>query len=895
MLFTFLRKIKQKRQWRSLVSGLLALTLSLAIYSYSEIQAQTPESASVLIKESQEYYDRGQFVAATQALQQAVQIYQKSGEPLQQARALSLLSLAYEQLGEWQQAETTITQSLSILDRLPESRESKPQNQSLQDLVRAQVLNRQGRWQLARGQAEAAVKTAEKAEFFYTRSGDTQGIFISKINQAQAWQTLGFFRRTNKILDELAQQLESQPLSLIQVSSLNSLGSLFRQQGKLERSSKIFSKSLALAQKLALDSEISQVLLNLGNTKQALASQARNLNDLERANNYQQQALEHYQQAIATATFPLDRIQAQLNQFSLLTASERTLKQKPNPNLVAQNFISPITQTLKELPASRQTIYARINFARNLMKMPSASKYEPIITAILNNAIAQARNFKDSRSESSAIGTLGQFYEQTERLQLAEKLTNSALAIAQGINAPDLSYKWEWQLGRLLAQEQRNQQAISAYTEAVNNLQLLRRDLVARNLDAQFSFREQVEPVYRQLVGLLLQSGETGEPSQQNLRQARKTIEALQLAQLENFFRSACLDAQPEQLDRIVESEPTTAVFYPIILPERFEVIVKLPGQSKLEHYKSDRSETDVKAILTQLQQYLKEPDRSSDVRKLSQQLYSWLIQPIATKLEASQIKTLVFVLDGALRNIPMGVLYDSGQQQYLLEKYAIAVAPGLQLLEPKPLSGKNLNALIGGLEEQRQVEGKEFSRLNNVGLELRQIQSQVNKSEQLFDRSFTTDNLRDLIDAKDFSVIHLATHGQFSSQLEETFILTWNQLLKIADLDDLLQLNNPQRNNIELLVLSACETAAGDERAALGLAGIAVRAGARSTLAALWAVDDLSTARLMGEFYRQLATNQISKAEALRRAQLELWKEPSQDWQRPYFWASYVLVGNWL
>ncbi|WP_019505450.1 CHAT domain-containing protein [Pleurocapsa sp. PCC 7319] len=880
---------------RSLIIGLWALTISLGIHSHSKIQAQTSESALVLIEESKEYYDRGQFVAATEALQQALQIYQRSGERIQQARTFSLLSLAYEQLGEWQQAEKAITKSLSILDTLPKSIETKAQNQSFLDRVRAQVLNRQGRWQLARGQAKAAIETAEKAELFYTRSGDTQGIFISKINQAQAWQTLGFFRRTTKILDGLVQQLEDQPPSLIQVNSLNSLGSLFRQQGNLERSSEILSKSLALAQKLNLDSEISPVLLNLGNTKQALASQARSLNDLEQANNYQQQAEKHYQQVIVTASFPLNRIQAQLNQFRLLIDSELLVQQKPNPNFTAQNFIFPISQALEKLPASRQTIYANINFARSLMKIPSTSNYESLITTTLNKAIAQAQSLEDPRSESFAIGTLGQFYEQTDKLQLAQKLTNSALAIAQKMNAPDLSYKWEWQLGRLLANEQKRQQAISAYTEAVNDLQLLRRDLAAINTDIQFSFREQVEPVYRQLVGLLLQHDSQQELSQQNLRQARQAIESLQLAQLENFFRSACLNAEPEQLDRIVESDPTTAVFYPIILPERFEVIFKLPGQKRLQHYHSDRPQAEVKEVLAQLQQYLNEPDRTSDVKKLSQELYSWLIEPVATELETSQVKTLVFVLDGALRNIPMGVLYDSQNQQYLLEKYAIAVAPGLQLLDPKPLAGNPLNALIGGLEEERQVGGKEFSRLNNVSLELKQIQSQVAKGEQLLDRSFTSDNLRDRIDREDFSVIHLATHGQFSSQLEETFILTWNQLLKISDLDDLLQLNNPQRNSIELLVLSACETAVGDERAALGLAGIAVRAGARSTLATLWAVDDLSTARLMGEFYRQLANNQISKAEALRRAQLELWKEQSQDWQRPYFWASYILVGNWL
>lgn len=865
---------------RSLFISLLALIFSLSIHAHPWVQAQqTSESALILIQEGKEYYDCGQFVAAKTALEQAVQIYQKTGNKLQQAQTLSLLSLAYEQLGQWQQAEKIIVSSLSLLEKLPQSQSS--------DRIRAQVLNRQGRWQLARGQAEAALETAQKAEFFYQQSNDTQGIVISKINQAQAWQTLGFFRRATKILDRVVQQLQSQPPSLIQLSSLNSLGNLFRQQGNLERSEQILEKSWELAQRLELSSEKSKVLLNLGNTKRALASQAKDLNNIERTSNYQQQALEYYQQAAAIAVFPLDKIQAQLNQLSLSIENES--------ESFAQNLLTPIIKNLEKLPVSRQEVYARINFARSLMKMPSVIEDKLTITEILKTAIAQAQSLEDLRAESYALGILGQFYERIPKPELAKSLTISALTIANQINAPDLTYKWEWQLGRLLVRFGKKQEAINIYTQAVNDLELLRRDLVAIDPDVQFSFREEVEPVYRQLVELLLNPEGKREPSQENLRLARSTIESLQLAQLENFFRSACLNAKPEQLDRVVDSELTTAVFYPIILPKHFEVIVKLPGQKKLRHYKIDRSQAQVESILVQLQRYLKEPDRTSDVKKLSQQVYSWLIQPIATELEANQIKTLIFVLDGSLRNIPMGVLYDSQQQQYLIEKYAIAVAPGLQLLDPQPLSGDNLNALLAGLEMERKIEGKDFARLDNVSLELEQIQSEVAKSEELLDRSFTTTNLRDRINRKDFSVIHLATHGQFSSQLEETFILTWNQLLKIDDLDDLLQLNNPNRNRIELLVLSACETAVGDERAALGLAGIAVRAGARSTLATLWTVDDLSTARLMGKFYRQLVNNQISKAEALRRAQLELWKEQGQDWRRPYFWASYVLVGNWL
>lgn len=116
-----------------------------------------------------------------------------------------------------------------------------------------------------------------------------------------------------------------------------------------------------------------------------------------------------------------------------------------------------------------------------------------------------------------------------------------------------------------------------------------------------------------------------------------------------------------------------------------------------------------------------------------------------------------------------------------------------------------------------------------------------------------------------------MPTHGQFSSNLEETFILTWDRLLKIVDLDNLIRNSNSDScNAIELLVLSACETATGDNRAALGLAGIAVRAGARSTLATLWSVDDRA-ATLMNEFYKQLADRNLTKAEALQRAQLSL------------------------
>lgn len=98
---------------------------------------------------------------------------------------------------------------------------------------------------------------------------------------------------------------------------------------------------------------------------------------------------------------------------------------------------------------------------------------------------------------------------------------------------------------------------------------------------------------------------------------------------------------------------------------------------------------------------------------------------------------------------------------------------------------------------------------------------------------------------------------------------------------------------SIELLVLSACQTAAGDERAGLGIAGVAFQAGARSTIASLWNLDDESTSVLMNEFYQELANKKLTKAEALRHAQLALLQNPK--YKRPMFWAPYILLGNWL
>ena len=867
---------------RSLGVILVALLLSIYFHGLSPVVAKlSPQTieAVELAQLGKQSYDRGQFTAAANSMLKAAKAYQAAGKQLEQVQTLSLLSLVYENLGQWQLAKQTLASCFSLLEKIPQS----PARQRVQ----AQVLNRQGRWQLARGDAQAAIATAQAADLLYTKLNSVTGKIGSQINQAQAWQALGFYRRSESILIEVAEELRTQPISPLKVAGLKNLGNLLSQKGERKRSEQILQKSLLLAKKLGLSESMSQILLDLGNNQRNIAIINKNNQILAQGNTYSLQALKYYQQAELRATFPITKIKAQLNQLTIyVETKELSSAQKLN------ELLTSIPEALHQLPSSRESVYLHLNFANNLIELESDSN--PLL--IINTAIQQARNLQDSRAESYALGTLGKFYEHTANWQQGQRVTTSALLIAHQINALDLTYRWEWQLGRLLKKQavsganSSNSPAIAAYTEAVSDLQLLRSDLAFTNPDLQFSFQQEVEPVYRELVDLLLPSDEVTEPSQGNLQQARRVLESLQVAELEDFFHSNCLEAKVN-LDQIIEEESDTAVIYPIMLANRLEIIVRLPQSKKLNHYQTNVKGDDLENILTKLSQYLPDVTRSAQVVNLAQQLYQWLIQPLKSDLMASQAETLVFVLDSSLRNIPMSILYDAANEQYLIEQYAIAIAPSLQLIKPNALENIKFKTLIAGIDKSRFIKGQEFASLAYVEPELKQIASEIPQSKTLYNKNFTSDNLRSQIESGSFSVVHLATHGEFSSDLEKTFILTWNKLLKAKDFTNLLQTSDLQTTkDIELLVLSACQTATGDKRAGLGLAGIAVQAGARSTLATLWSIDDASTVNLMSEFYRQLNQNS-TKAKALQKAQLTLLAKE----KRPYFWAAYVLIGNWL
>jgi CHAT domain-containing protein len=369
-----------------------------------------------------------------------------------------------------------------------------------------------------------------------------------------------------------------------------------------------------------------------------------------------------------------------------------------------------------------------------------------------------------------------------------------------------------------------------------------------------------------------------------------------------------------------------------VVLPEQVQANAKnsLVASSKLNGLDAPRKETiairktvkntsreDIIATATEFRQEV------SDIRKLnqngykqsSQKLYNALIKPIEAELEANDIDVLVFSMDSGLRLLPVAALYDG--KQFLVEKYAMGIVPSFGLTDTRYVSPEQSSILAMGASEFEDQVG-----LPTMPIELKTIVSNPRRGESFLNEQFTIPNFIAQNSGKSpFSMIHLGTHAKFKvGDLSDSYIQFYDDRLEIPQLQKVSKdLGwNSDNTPIELLVLSACETALGDQDAELGFAGLAVQAGVKSALASLWAVSDLGTLALMGEFYDQLDTT-LNKAEALRQTQLKMlnsnvkvdnkqvklssgvnldlpadFPDGTLTLDHPYFWSSFTLIGNW-
>ena len=562
----------------------------------------------------------------------------------------------------------------------------------------------------------------------------------------------------------------------------------------------------------------------------------------------------------------------------------------------AERFAGQAVQAASALDDGHEKAFVLMGVARLLQQIfVAAPEHKNALRAqalrLDQEAEKIAEKTGDRRALAFALGDQGALYEFEKRPAEALALTRRAVFAAQQAQSPDALYRWAWQAGRLLAKQGERDAAIQAYRRAVATLQTIRNDIAVTrgNRNAHSSFREAAGAVYLELADLLLAraSGVSEDTAVQALlREARETAELLKAAELEDYFQDDCVNLLKSKIKKVEAISPTAAVIYIVALPARTELLVSLPS-GRLERFTVDLPEEKLTETVRLFRLNLEDRSTESFLEQ-AQQLYAWLIKPLEPLMTKAQLDTMVFVPDGALRTVPMAALHDG--EKFLIEKYAVAVTPGLALMEVKPAARVQAKVMIRGLSEAR--EG--FPALVNVPQEVGQIEKLYAKSDSLMNERFAHDAMGDKLKREPFTIVHIASHGHFDKDVRKTFVLTFDKHLTLEDLESYLRPAQLRDHPLELLTLSACQTAAGDDRAALGLAGIAVKAGARSAFATLWSVNDAASTQLVGDFYTELTTHlEQSKAQALQAAQRKLLAQPR--YAHPCYWAPYLIIGNWL
>ena len=925
--------------------------------------APTSPTAQTLWQQGKQNYQQGEFTAALNSWQQALQISQQQNQPLPQAFLLNYLSLAYQHLEQWQNADNAITQSLNILSTQPPSPE--------QSKILARAYNTQGQLQVKTGKNLQSLDSFNQAIQIYQNLEDTPGIINTQLNQAETLRTLGVYRRALKILADIETRLDTQPNDTQKALQLHSLGNILRATGDLERANNALETSFNLTEQPL---EKINLLIDLGNTQLALAERQRSsqqiipprtpLGCVQTENEFNSEAIlsiyknaeSQYQKAAQyTQTgknWQSIRPQIDLNLFHLYVILSQLYPNHPEYQQKALTIWEKYgVPGLTEI--ATQPLLS-LNLATNITCLKQQNSAIKInwqdIDHLLQTASDQATLLDNHRLRIEAIGKQGALHEIQQDFTTAQHFTETALNLATIYHYPDLLYQWQWQMGRLQKQHNNPEKAIIFYDQAVKTLETVREGLNGINLgfraeeednptglkiragtlqnlvspfdhprfdiDLPFDFRAKVEPVYRELIELLL-SKNNNQPLQEDIVKSRDLILQLQDAELQSIL--LCDFGQNTEtipIHQFIDQNQLTdtAIIYPIILQNKIAVITKIPLQVNLEYQESEiksvqsfsRKIKELYDVLSVSNTRFLLPD--SKFRQYASNLYQIIIHPISDQLFKNHVENLVFVLDSQLRNIPMSVLYNEENGSYLIEKYSISVNLGRIERQSLKWSQVQVNPILSGFNDAKNYGG--MGPLNLAEEEAQEI-SKILKSQNpktIIGDEFTKENFQQEINANFYNLIHIVTHGQFSSIPKDTFLLTaptqinqtsLNNRVNLNELDNLLR-NKIQTatSKIELLVLSACQTAQGDNRATLGLAGVAIRAGASATIGSLWKQDDREGYKLMIEFYQELGTDKTTKAKALQKIQKKFLRREIKNKTEnihPALWANFVLLGNWL
>jgi len=371
---------------------------------------------------------------------------------------------------------------------------------------------------------------------------------------------------------------------------------------------------------------------------------------------------------------------------------------------------------------------------------------------------------------------------------------------------------------------------------------------------------------------------------------------------------------------------------YTLVGEDKYRVILTTADFQKGYEYPIKAADLNRKVL--EFRAVLQDP--KLDPLPSAQELYKILLGPVAKDLAKSKVQTIMWSLDGVLRYVPVSALHDG--KQYLVEQYQNVVFTPASQARLKDAPARKWNALGLGVSK---AHGERIPSLPGVIDEMRGIireespngaatgtQPGVLPGVVELDEQFTQETMLAQLRQRP-KVVHIASHFQFSpgNETNSALLLGDGTFLSLAQIKSLPNIFG----GVDLLTLSACNTATGGSGAngkeVEGFGVLAQRQGAKAVVASLWPVADRSTKLLMQEFYRSRETrNGESKIAALGEAQLKLLRgeialdiapsttrqithdaappdelkrplfkpDPKAPFAHPYYWAPFILIGNW-
>lgn len=898
------------------------------IAQLSTLQNRSSE-AEKFLKLGIEYHRNEQREEALKNYQQALEIYREIHDRKGEASALHLIAAIYNTLANYGEAIQSYQQALQLYRNL---QDRKGEASVLNSLGR--VYQQQGKYSNALGLYQQAITKTRQIGDHPGEADTLNNIGSLYYSQGQYAQALNYYQQSLRSFERLN---DGQRLG----STLNNIGLVYSALGQHSEALKFYQRSLQIQKSIGNLQGLGTTLHNSGFTYAQMGQTIK--------------AIGFYQQALAVRKFVGDK-SGEAKTLNNLGFSYEKLG-RTSQALKSLEQALAIFRAIQDQVGEGHALDSIGTLYRNLGEYTKAFKFYQQ-SLVISQAIA------NPASERITLSNIGKLLETQKQPELAIVFYKQAINVTEKIRQPlkvlprDLQESYTATVAetyRSLADLLLRQDRILEAQQVLDLLKVQELDDYLRNVRGnqqtaqgievlspeaeilrKYSILQESAVKLGQELAQLREVPETKRTAQQQQRIAQLVqLETELNQQFNRFLDSSDVEILVEQLSRTARRQNVNledlnalrstlrkyraVLLYPLILDDRLELILTTADSPPLRRTVNVNREDLNKAVL-EFHQLLQDPKNPKQAQEVAQTLYTWLIKPLEAELKQANVQTIIYAPDGQLRYIPLAALYDG--DRWLVQRYQVnnITARSLTDFSTPPESQKRLlaGAFVQGTYEF-QVGDRQFlfNGLPFAGKEVDGLAATIPDTTKLIDKAFGREAV--LAKLNEYSIIHFATHAAFlTGQPEDSFILFGN-----GDRATLREVENWSLQNVDLVVLSACETGLGglgNGEEILGLGYQFQRAGARAAIASLWAVNDNSTQVLMTAFYQALKTPGVTKAAALRQAQLALIggegttsaasrggieievvtngdssRPTNTPFAHPYYWAPFILIGNGL